>query len=100
MDDFGSGYSSLNSLKDMPIDILKLDMGFMRGDDKMKRGSTIIDYVVRMAQGLGYVTIAEGVETDEQAEFLRGIGVNIFQGFLYAKPMPEDQFIDILTKRS
>ena len=99
MDDFGSGYSSLNSLKDMPIDILKLDMGFMRGDDKMKRGSTIIDYVVRMAQGLGYVTIAEGVETEEQAEFLRGIGVNIFQGFLYAKPMPEDQYIDLLTKR-
>ena len=99
MDDFGSGYSSLNSLKDMPIDILKLDMGFMRGDD-MKRGGTILNYVVMMAQGLEYITVAEGVETGDQAEFLRGIGVNIFQGFLYAKPMPEDQFIDILTKRS
>lgn len=96
MDDFGSGYSSLNSLKDMPIDILKLDMGFMRGDDNMNRGGTIINYVVRMAQGLEYITVAEGVETQEQAEFLRGIGVNVFQGFLYAKPMPEEQFLEIL----
>ncbi len=96
MDDFGSGYSSLNFLKDMPIDILKLDMGFMQGDDSMNHGGTIINYVVRMAQGLEYVTVAEGVETSEQADFLRGIGVNVFQGFLYAKPMPEDKFIDIL----
>ena len=96
MDDFGSGYSSLNSLKDMPIDILKLDMGFMRGEDSLNRGGTIINYVVRMAQGLEYITVAEGVETQEQADFLRSIGVNVFQGFLYAKPMPEDQFVDLL----
>ena len=96
MDDFGSGYSSLNSLKDMPIDILKLDMGFVRGKDNMNRGGTILNYVVRMAQGLEYITIAEGVETQEQADFLRSIGVNVFQGYLYAKPMPEDQFLSIL----
>ena len=96
MDDFGSGYSSLNSLKDMPVDIVKLDMGFMRGDDSMNRGGTIITYVVRMAQGLEYITVAEGVETNEQAEFLRSIGVTVFQGFLYAKPMPEYEFIDLL----
>ena len=98
MDDFGSGYSSLNSLKDMPIDILKLDMGFMRGYDNMNRGGTILNYVVRMAQGLEYITVAEGVETQEQADFLRSIGVNIFQGYLYAKPMPEDKFVDLLKK--
>ncbi len=96
MDDFGSGYSSLNSLKEMPIDILKLDMGFMRGDDSLNRGGTIINYVVRMAQGLEYITVAEGVETQEQADFLRSIGVNVFQGYLYAKPMPEDEFLKIL----
>ena len=96
MDDFGSGYSSLNSLKDMPIDILKLDMGFMRGDDNHNRGGTIINYVVRMAQGLEYITVAEGVETQEQADFLRSIGVNVFQGFLFAKPMPEEEFLEIL----
>lgn len=96
MDDFGSGYSSLNSLKDMPIDILKLDMGFMLGDDSFKRGGTIINYVVRMAQGLEYITVAEGVETQEQADFLRSIGVNIIQGFLFAKPMPESQFLELI----
>ncbi len=98
MDDFGSGYSSLNSLKDMPIDILKLDIGFMRGDDSLNRGGTILNYVVRMAQGLEYITVAEGVETSEQADFLRSIGVNVFQGFLYAKPMPEEEFVEILKK--
>ena len=96
MDDFGSGYSSLNSLKDMPVDILKLDMGFMRGDDSLNRGGTIINYVVRMAQGLEYITVAEGVETQEQADFLRSIGVNVFQGFFYAKPMPEEEFLELL----
>ena len=96
MDDFGSGYSSLNSLKDMPIDILKLDMGFMRGENNLNRGGTIINYVVRMSQGLEYITVAEGVETQEQADFLRSIGVNVFQGYLFAKPMPEDQFLEIL----
>ena len=96
MDDFGCGYSSLNSLKDMPIDILKLDMGFMQGDDNLNRGGTIINYVVRMAQGLEYITVAEGVETQEQADFLRSIGVNVFQGFLFAQPLPEDQFLKIL----
>ena len=96
MDDFGSGYSSLNSLKDMPIDILKLDMGFMSGEDSLNRGGTIINYVVRMAQGLEYITVAEGVETQEQADFLRSIGVNIFQGYFYAKPMPESQFLHLL----
>ena len=100
MDDFGSGYSSLNSLKEMPIDILKLDMGFMRGDDSMNRGGTIINYVVRMAQGLEYITVAEGVETQEQADFLRSIGVNIFQGFLYAKPMPEEDYLKILKSEA
>ena len=96
MDDFGSGYSSLNALKDMPIDILKLDMGFMQGDDSLNQGGTIINYVVRMAQGLEYITVAEGVETQEQSDFLRSIGVNVFQGFLYAKPMPEEQFVKLL----
>ncbi len=96
MDDFGSGYSSLNSLRNMPIDILKLDMGFLRGDDPHNKGGTIITYVARMAQGLEYSTVAEGVETQEQADFLRSIGVNVFQGYLYAKPMPEEQFLKIL----
>ena len=100
MDDFGSGYSSLNTLRNMPIDILKLDMGFLKGDDKLNKGGTIITYVARMAQGLEYITIAEGVETQEQADFLRSVGVNVFQGYLYSKPMPEDEFFEILKNSS
>ena len=100
MDDFGSGYSSLNTLRNMPIDILKLDMGFLKGEDNLNKGGTIITYVARMAQGLEFITVAEGVETQEQADFLRSVGVNIFQGYLYAKPMPEDQFIEILKRTS
>jgi len=96
MDDFGSGYSSLNSLRNMPIDILKLDMGFLRGEDNLNKGGTIITYLARMAQGLEYITVAEGVETQEQSDFLKSIGINIIQGFLYAKPMPENEFLKVL----
>ncbi len=100
MDDFGSGYSSLNALKNMPIDILKLDMGFVKGGDELNRGGAIITYVTRMAQSLEYVTVAEGVETQKQADFLRGIGVNIFQGYLFSKPIPEEEFVELLKAGS
>lgn len=91
MDDFGSGYSSLNSLKDVPIDILKLDMGFVRGDTTDK-GESIIRHVVSMAIELRLDMIAEGVETLEQADFLKHVGCNIIQGYFYAKPMPVTEF--------
>lgn len=93
MDDFGSGYSSLNTLKDLPIDILKLDIGFIRGNSSnMDKGGAIIACVSKLAQDLEYVTVAEGVETEEQADFLRSVGVNIIQGYLYARPMSEENF--------
>ncbi len=98
MDDFGSGYSSLNTLKDIPIDILKLDMGFIRNGTNMDKGGSIISNVTRMAQNLEYVTVAEGVETEEQAVFLRGIGANIIQGFLYSSPVCEEEFVELLKK--
>lgn len=96
MDDFGSGYSSLNTLKDIPIDILKLDMGFIRDGTNMEKGGSIISNVTRMAQSLEYITVAEGVETEEQAAFLRGIGTNVFQGYLYSKPISSDEFEKLL----
>ena len=107
MDDFGSGYSSLNSLKDIPIDIIKLDMGFLNnnllsGDNnpvQTNRGGTIISSVIHMAQKLKYITVAEGVETQQQLQFLKSIGCDIIQGFLFAKPMPEDAFIQILKEK-
>lgn len=92
MDDFGSGYSSLNTLKDLPIDILKLDLGFIHGESNMEKGGAIISCISKLAQDLEYVTVAEGVETEEQADFLRSVGVNIIQGFLYSRPMSEENF--------
>lgn len=94
MDDFGSGYSSLNTLKDIPIDILKLDMGFLREATNMDKGGTIISAVARMAQNLELVTVAEGVETPQQADFLRSVGVNVIQGYVYAKPMEKEKFVE------
>ena len=108
MDDFGSGYSSLNSLKDIPIDIIKLDMGFLNNNldpsidnpsSQTNRGGTIISSVIHMAQKLKYITIAEGVESQEQLHFLKSIGCDIIQGFLFAKPMPEEAFIKILKEK-
>lgn len=91
MDDFGSGYSSLNTLKNVPIDILKLDMGFLSNDNESK-GETIIKNVAVMASELELEMISEGVETKEQADFLTFVGCEIIQGYYYAKPMPLDQF--------
>lgn len=99
MDDFGSGYSSLNTLKDIPIDILKLDMGFLRGDSNREKGGSIIGSVIRMAHSLGLLTVAEGVETSVQADFLKSMGCDIIQGFLYAKPMPVDKYNDLFEKK-
>jgi len=87
MDDFGSGYSSLNTLKNMPIDVLKMDMAFMSETDKYKRGPDILQMVVAMADRLAMPVIAEGVETKEQADFLVAIGCDVIQGYYYAKPM-------------
>lgn len=92
MDDFGSGYSSLNVLKDIFFDIIKLDMMFLREETESNRGGIIVSAVMRMAKWLGMPVIAEGVETVKQADFLRSIGCESIQGYLYSKPLPEDQY--------
>ena len=92
MDDFGSGYSSLNTLREIPVDMLKLDMKFMEGFERGGRVGTILSSVLRMAKWLGIPVIAEGVETVEQYEFLRSIGCEYTQGFYFAKPMPRAEF--------
>ncbi|MCR4788792.1 MAG: EAL domain-containing protein [Lachnospiraceae bacterium] len=97
VDDFGSGYSSLNLLKDMPIDILKLDMGFLRGRN-FENGEIIIRNVVAMVKELKLDVISEGVETAEQAEFLRHVGCDTIQGYLYAKPMPAVEYEKLIRK--
>lgn len=89
MDDFGSGYSSLNVLKDMDVDYLKIDMKFLQQDDAFNgKGEKVLTSVVRMAKWLHLPSIVEGVETEEQVDFLKCIGCEYAQGFYYAKPMP------------
>lgn len=97
MDDFGSGYSSLNILKDIAVDIIKIDMRFFTKAAIEGRGESIIASVVRMAKWLHIPVVAEGVETKEQVDFLRGIGCEYVQGFYYAKPMPRAQYEELLT---
>lgn len=96
IDDFGSGYSSLNTLKDVPAQVLKLDMRFFKGQENSERGGNIIESVVRMAKWLGMSVIAEGVEQKEQADYLLSIGCNYIQGYYYAKPMPISEYEMIL----
>lgn len=95
MDDFGSGYSSLNALKEMTVDYIKLDMAFFRGNIG-GRGGVIISSIIRMAHWLGMPIIAEGVETIEQADYMKSIGCDYIQGYLYSRPVPEETFFDML----
>ncbi len=92
MDDFGSGYSSLNVLKDIELDMIKLDMLFMSQESDSEKGRTILSFIIRMAEGLGMPVIAEGVEHLEQADFLQSIGCDCIQGYLYSRPLPENEY--------
>lgn len=96
MDDFGSGSSSLNSLKELDCDILKLDMKFIGDAGDNKRGGIIIESVIRMTKWLNLPVVAEGVETKYQADFLRTIGCQYVQGYLYSRSLSETQFEDLL----
>jgi EAL domain-containing protein (putative c-di-GMP-specific phosphodiesterase class I)/DNA-binding response OmpR family regulator len=99
MDDFGKGYSSLNTLKNVPVDILKLDMGFLRESESSGgRGGVILNSVMHMAHWLNIPVIAEGVETLRQADYLTSIGCDIVQGFLYSRPLPIREFEELLAR--
>lgn len=98
MDDFGSGYSSLNTLKDIPIDILKLDMKFMQGFENNARVGTIVTSIARMSKWLNIPMLAEGVETREQYEFLASIGCSYIQGFYFSRPIPEAEFTMLIEQ--
>lgn len=88
MDDFGSGYSSLDLLQDFNFDLIKLDMQFMHNFDKSDRNRIILTELIKMLVSLDIETICEGVETDEQVEFLKEVGCTKLQGFYYCKPLP------------
>lgn len=92
MDDFGSGYSSLNSLKELPLDILKLDAEFFRGENKEERGEIVVSEAIRLAKQLNMKIVAEGIEKREQVDFLASQGCDMIQGYYFAKPMPVADF--------
>ena len=93
MDDFGSGYSSLNSLKDLPLNVLKLDAEFFRGEDNENRGEIVVAEAIQLARKLDMRIVAEGIEKKEQVEFLKNQGCDMIQGFFYAKPLPIEEYV-------
>jgi diguanylate cyclase (GGDEF)-like protein len=97
MDDFGSGYSNLNMFKDMPIDVVKIDMYFLRNIENSERGMIVLESVVQMAKRLGLEIVVEGVETQEQYDYIRKLRCEMIQGYYFAKPMPSEIFPDQVT---
>lgn len=99
MDDFGSGYSSLNMLNELPIDILKLDMGFVQGD-LSTNSNNILSFIISLAKWMDYAVVAEGIETEEQIQMLRNMDCNFVQGYYFAKPLPPEEFEKHLIEHS
>ena len=97
MDDFGSGYSSLNMLSELPIDILKLDMRFIQKETLKENKHNILSFIISLAKWMNLLVVAEGVETQEQIELLRELECTYVQGYYYAKPMPEQEFFQRLA---
>jgi EAL domain-containing protein (putative c-di-GMP-specific phosphodiesterase class I) len=89
LDDFGSGYSGLNVLKDYPFDLMKIDMAFLSEFSKESKSLPILTSIVALAQKIGMQTLSEGVETEEARDFLKSIGCQRLQGYLFGKPMPK-----------
>ncbi len=100
MDDFGSGYSSLNMLAELPIDILKLDMRFLQNktDVMNTKKMTILNFIISLSKWLHYPTIAEGVEKKEELEMLKTLGCNYIQGYFFSKPIPVKDFEEYMKK--
>ena len=98
LDDFGSGYSSLNVLKDYSFDVLKIDMLFLKGFETNETTKTIIKVVVDMTKQLGITSLCEGVETREQYDFLASIGCNRTQGYYFSKPVPEEKIREMIRE--
>ena len=92
MDDFGSGYSSLNLLKDMPVDVLKIDMKFLSRTEDVLRAHTIVRNIINLSDDLGISALTEGVETENQYHILSEMGCRMFQGFYFSKPVPVSEF--------
>lgn len=98
MDDFGSGYSSLNMLKDMPLDTIKVDMAFIRELEKSERVALILKFVVELAEALGMGVVVEGVETERQCDYVASLGDVAIQGYYFSRPLPMPEYEKLLDK--
>ena len=92
MDDFGSGYSSLNLLKDINLDLIKIDMQFLKDSERNMKAGLIIKNIINMSEDLGIDTLTEGVETAKQFEKLYDMGCRLYQGYYFSKPVPVEDF--------
>jgi EAL domain-containing protein (putative c-di-GMP-specific phosphodiesterase class I) len=95
MDDFGSEYSTLNLLQDLDVDLIKLDMQFMRSSSDSGKNLIIVSSIIDMAKQMGVATLVEGVESEEHLGILRAMGSDKLQGFLFGRPIPLDNIIDL-----
>jgi EAL domain-containing protein (putative c-di-GMP-specific phosphodiesterase class I) len=98
MDDFGSGYSTLNMLSSLPIDVLKMDMKFIRNVEKDIKNFRLIELVLDIAKFLDVPVVAEGVETEEQMKMLRDAKCELVQGFFFSRPLPSEEFEELIKK--
>lgn len=93
LDDFGVGFSSLNALRNLPVDVLKIDKGFLKESDLLGRNQLIIKNIINMSKDLNILVVCEGVETEDQLGFLKGLGCDVIQGYYYARPMPLSEYL-------
>ena len=98
IDDFGTGFSSLGQLRHVPVDMIKVDGSFVQGATGDARDAAITANLVNLAHALGIIAIAEGIESEEQLSSLRGLGCDLGQGFLLARPMPAGEVTDLLAR--
>lgn len=98
MDDFGSGYSSLNMLKEMPLDIIKMDLKFLDGGENIERSRNILRTLISLAQSMNLFVVVEGVETQEQVDFLKSVGNCHLQGYYFSKPVDENTYKEMLIQ--
>ena len=92
MDDFGSGFSSLNMLSSMPIDVLKMDMAFIRNIERNEKDFRLVELIIDIARYLKVPVIAEGVETKKQLTLLKDAGCDLVQGYYFSRPLPAEKF--------
>ena len=100
MDDFGSGYSSLNMLSSMPIDVLKMDIAFIRNIERNEKDLRLVELIVDIARYLKVPVVAEGVETENQLRLLKDTGCDLVQGYYFSRPLPAEAFEEMILSRA